>query len=1155
MFYFKKFSIILFLFAFWPVAIADDRQIYADDIRFAEKNHKVKVDFLWKEPIDYKFVKQKNKLIVWFDRKNLKSLSALAKGLEDYVEKIEKDNNGKLLTFYLFPDVKVETSKVSNHHIQLHFYVENNVFLSNDHRKSLEAKLAVRSVKTHQENQPKVNRSKRTGLLVRVGKHKGFDRIVFDWRKPVAYSIRREENKIFFIFSDKVSLSKEHLMKKLPSYLKLKEDSFSPKDQLKFQLTMSGPYSLKHFALGNRIVVDFRKAALNVKALKVIEEKPLSNQKTETIEKEVLENSDKKDELQKKEAQKKPVLEKKILHKLEKQLTGDEEKPVSNETPVENEQLEKEDPAYIKIRYDNFIPEESIRLIFPWTKDVKSVVYNRGNNHYIIFDRFLRVDFSEINSLVDLPFDIVQQVPHKDLTILKIRTSYAVIKPFIEKDGTQWSVRFKEGQRKRLLNVTINKSMNNMFQAYLWSPINEKFSLHSIKDPEVGDLLYVVPIENPTKANFIQRDFPEVSYLQTSLGVVIKPLSTTLRVEHHQKGIFVKAPRGLNIIVDKKNKEDSSPDAPIQKVEQKRNDKFSRLFENDKLYNPILWSRKSEGSYLGAHRRFQVKIAEIANSKNADSNDLNYLRLQLAQFYFSNSMAYNALGLLKLIENDNPLLNQHPHIIALWGASYLMLGDYKKAEKKLFNAKLDRYDEVRFWRAAVKAGKREFIPAAKLFKKLKEFPSWYSNNIVNMLTLYAVETDIVTNNLKRAEKLLTKISKQVKGDQLAQSRYLEGVLYWLKGKKRVARLKWESLEGSTSNLIRAKAKLALIESKYIDKIIKPKEAIDQLEGLRYVGRGTDFEFKLLKKLGEVYLFDKKTLKGLQTLRLAIKHFPDKKENKKIVDKMKTEFVSYFIDQPFENLSPIKTVALYSEFKELTPAGKEGAVILRKLIKQLLAVDLFDHATKLLNELINTRLEGLEKQKARLQLAMIYFEDRQYSKSIKILDAIEPEFLQGDFASKIYQIKSMAAYKAGDKRKAIDIISKDNAETSKLVKAQIYWDSGDWQEVSKIYYKIINRYDLKDEKNTDYLGGLILNLAISLSFQTNQEALAKLKEQYSPFMIKTKYADLFSIAADEKPLVSQYGDISSHAKVASSSIDIFDGYLKKYKDQWLNEKKE
>src|SRR3546814_19116947 len=68
--------------------------------------------------------------------------------------------------------------------------------------------------------------------------------------------------------------------------------------------------------------------------------------------------------------------------------------------------------------------------------------------------------------------------------------------------------------------------------------------------------------------------------------------------------------------------------------------------------------------------------------------------------------------------------------------------------------------------------------------------------------------------------------------------------------------------------------------------------------------------------------------------------------------------------------PLRALALYEEFMELTPAGPEGDRIIAGLADRLVEVDLLDRAPKLLEGQVRYRLEVVDKARHGARPALV-----------------------------------------------------------------------------------------------------------------------------------------------------------------------------------------
>ena len=123
--------------------------------------------------------------------------------------------------------------------------------------------------------------------------------------------------------------------------------------------------------------------------------------------------------------------------------------------------------------------------------------------------------------------------------------------------------------------------------------------------------------------------------------------------------------------------------------------------------------------------------------------------------------------------------------------------------------------------------------------------------------------------------------------------------------------------------------------------LQAAEAIERMERLRFIWRGGPFEFTVLHRLGQLYLADGRPREGLTVLRQAVANFPDHREAQAITGEMADAFRDLYLDDGAPKVSPLVAVALYDEFRELTPAGAEGDRLIAGLADRLVEVDLLE----------------------------------------------------------------------------------------------------------------------------------------------------------------------------------------------------------------------
>ena len=140
------------------------------------------------------------------------------------------------------------------------------------------------------------------------------------------------------------------------------------------------------------------------------------------------------------------------------------------------------------------------------------------------------------------------------------------------------------------------------------------------------------------------------------------------------------------------------------------------------------------------------------------------------------------------------------------------------------------------------------------------------------------------------------------------------------------------------------------------------QAADVYDGLRYRWRGDATELETIRALGQIYLGLGRYREALEALRSAGQRLPDLPQALQLQDDLSGAFKSLFLDGQADGLQPVQALALFYDFKELTPIGADGDLMVRKLARRLVDVDLLSQAADLLKYQADNRLNGVPRSR-------------------------------------------------------------------------------------------------------------------------------------------------------------------------------------------------
>ena len=136
-------------------------------------------------------------------------------------------------------------------------------------------------------------------------------------------------------------------------------------------------------------------------------------------------------------------------------------------------------------------------------------------------------------------------------------------------------------------------------------------------------------------------------------------------------------------------------------------------------------------------------------------------------------------------------------------------------------------------------------------------------------------------------------------------------------------------------------------------------------------RGDETEIEALQLLAKLYTDGQRYRDAFQIMRTALVVHPGSDLTRQIHDDAAATFDQLFLAGKGDALPPIEALSLFYDFRDLTPVGRRGDEMIRRLADRLVAVDLLDPAAELLQHQVDNRLQGAARAQVATRLAVIY----------------------------------------------------------------------------------------------------------------------------------------------------------------------------------------
>ena len=308
-------------------------------------------------------------------------------------------------------------------------------------------------------------------------------------------------------------------------------------------------------------------------------------------------------------------------------------------------------------------------------------------------------------------------------------------------------------------------------------------------------------------------------------------------------------------------------------------------------------------------------------------------------------------------------------------------------------------------------------------------------------------------------------------------------------------------------------------------------------------RGDAIEVRALQMMAKIYTDTERYGESLAAARTATRLQPNSEISRAGQDASAALFAQLYLSSKGDGLPPVDALGMFYEYSELTPIGRRGDEMIRRLADRLVAVDLLDQASELLQYQVDKRLEGAARAQVAARLAMVYLTSRKPDRAISALRTTRIADLSGELRTQRLLLESRAQSDVGRHDLALDIISNINGREAIRLRSDIYWASRRWRESAEqieLYYA--DRW--RDFKPLDAVEkGDVIRAVVGYALAEDAIGLARFREKYAPLM--SGEADRAAFETAGKSSGASSAEFAVIAKMAAS-VDTLDGFLREMK---------
>jgi hypothetical protein len=760
-------------------------------------------------------------------------------------------------------------------------------------------------------------------------------------------------------------------------------------------------------------------------------------------------------------------------------------------------------------------------ITFKGVGQLPAAIFVRGLTAWVVLENAPAFDSSNLKPALGDFAAGIEAVSANGLGILRI-TLKAPAEIAARSQGSALQVEIAPNVAPAPTAINFARNQTDPRRASLSTLLPAADHVFKILDPSGGDLLTVIPAQTGQGLPAI-RSFADFAALPSASGLVITRWSDDLSVTVDTSRVSISRPSGLAL---------TPPQMPVAMSPSS----LARFGDGPSYLDFTHWGEQSGGSFLATERNLTQVTA------HAGPEVAGLARLNLARFYLANGFAAEALGLLDLVQQNDPSLTGDAQLVTMRAAADYMMGRYHSAHNDLGSPAFDADRHASLWRGLAEAALEDWKDAHAHLEQATPVLNRYPTPWQAAATLADVESTLGMGRLDLADAALQRVPKTLDARQALQADLDQARLMAAESRYADAANHFTAVEKSGDEKLAAQAIFYHTSAALNARAITASQAIEELEKLRFRWRGDGLELETLRKLASLYFGRGQWRDGLKSLRVATQNFSGEDAARVAQDDMRGAFVNLFLKGGADKMKPVDALSLFYDNLDLTPIGPDGDEMIRRMSERLVAVDLLGPAENLLAYQVDKRLDGIAKAQVATRLAGVYLMDHKADKAVATIRDSQITGLPDDEMHNrlILEARAFAALKQWDN--ALDLIAVDTSEDTKRLRADIYWESGNWAVAGQKAEEMLDTRWSDGTPLTDPERGELMRAAVAYSLANDEASLARLRSHFMPKMKVTPDANLFAVLSSD---IDQHGLAFRDAAAKIASVDTLQSFMKDF----------
>jgi tetratricopeptide (TPR) repeat protein len=769
---------------------------------------------------------------------------------------------------------------------------------------------------------------------------------------------------------------------------------------------------------------------------------------------------------------------------------------------------------------------DTLRLAFPFAAPTPAAVFRRADTLWLVFDSAVPIDLGEVAAKSGGMIASATVTRSNDGQVVQLRLDRAKLTS-VGSEGPVWTVTIGDVALEPTRPLGTLRNMSGSARASVSIQFDRPSQLHRLADADIGDTLLVVTALAPARGFVKPQDFVEFRALASTHGVAIQPLADDVTAELSPERIIVTRPGGLVL-----SEADGRGAAPLTPGAEPRRSERGALLDSQ------VWAADRAANF---HERQTELIRAAADAPNAARAAR---RLDLSRYYLARGMYAEAKGIVDLVANDERVVAEDGSPLVLRAIANIMLGRAPDAQKDLAQTIVGNRHDAPLWRAVASAQQGKWVEAREGLKAfdntIATLPAELQREVCKQALRAAIEVrdfNDAANKLHELETLAIPAELMAEFDVL-KGRVAEGI-----GRIGDALTFYHTASESAVRPAAATGKLREISLRHAIGEVKREDAVTSLEEFTAAWRGDETEAEALAMLARFYGEEGRYRDEFHLMKVALTAHPRSEMTRRIQDDAANTFEALFLTPKGDTLPAIDALSLFYDFRNLTPVGRRGDEMIRRLADRLVSMDLLDQAAELLQHQVDNRLQGAARAQVAVRLAVIYLMSRKPDRAIQTLRLTRAGDLPTELRNQRLMIEARALSETGRADLALEVVANIEGREVERLRADIMWKARRWRPAAEQIEKMLGERwrdasPLTEPERADVLRG-----AIGYALAEETIGLDRFRQKYLPRVGDGADKRAFEIVT--APFAASAPEFAEIAK-AIAAIDTLDTFLRDIK---------